>query len=143
MAPLPLDPNYIPSEAELLSEAKLLKQLHGIVEACGYIKRASVALDEDKPWSAVARMTVKTEPSAHVWSRANESRIACAKACDKQWKEIRKSGLWRDTLRYHGRRSRVRFAVLRLYCAAFLHTFFVLGILDLRKDQELLTAWCK
>lgn len=134
---MPLNPKYEPTEAELLATVQRME------EATRLANEAMLAMEPSKPWAAVARLTARTEPSARVWSRANESRIACAKAGAKHWQEIRRAGLWPDALRYYRKRWQVTFAISRLYLAAFLHTFCVLGALDLRKDQELLAAWCQ
>lgn len=135
--PIPLNPKYEPTAEELL--ATVLKMKAAVETA----QKAILDLEPAKPWNAVARLTAKTEPSARVWSRANESRMACDFASEKHWREIRAAGLWHLTLEYAVRRSRVRWSVFRLYLAAFLHTFCCLGVLNLRRDQEVLAAWCQ
>lgn len=91
------------------------------------------ASDRRKPWTEVRRMTaVRVDPSI-VWSRATESRRAFCIARRK-----RKA----HGLKQAGQYSRTLISLGWIYLAAALCRVYVVGLIDLTRDEAALTAWC-
>jgi len=139
--PLPLEEVTRYSGAVSREQAELIRKLYGLLE----VNEAALEIiaEIQNPWRAVARMTQRSEPRAQAWTLARESRIACRRASDAQWREIKSSGLWPVTLGYWMRRSRVSLSIARLYFAASLYSIGLVGFVNLRHDEELIAAWCK
>ena len=139
MTPMPLDPNHIPGEAELLASLKeIVAQREELARLAAHLE----TLHHEDPWEAIARMTARPHSPCVISRRAAKARRDFVRAFLREREAIRVAGNWLAWPRLARTASRMGWSLTRLHLAVWLHKSHIVGVFDHRRDCARLQAWC-